>query len=366
MTRSRLSAGFGDACGGRDARGIEPSLVDQAVRPGPSESPVAGVVAQIGRAEGAVAVLRLGALVEQLEIDPARFHRHAEEHFALAEVIEAALDLGARHMQAGMHVAVKEARRGLERLARRDHRVVTPVTLVDERAWRARQLCRRLFDQAVAPVVVPAVLLRRRKQPVHHGRCTRVVRAVVRADHAQHSLGRKVFREVRVRPRVRCVRLRLRIEPLQLLLGLRELPVADALKGDAAVRGPERHNLVDALVGAAPERRKRHLDQLADDKPPIEWAMMLTGGFSPGPLSSTRQVAHEVDQPHQRIAVQLEGALVQVVVPEHPQASRGSSGVVISSSAVPGSITTRWPEKYAGFRALSGSGNSASSRTGLA
>ena len=53
--------------------------------------------------------------------------------------------------------------------------------------------------------------------------------------------------------------------------------------------------------------------------PPIECAMMLTGGFG-SPRLHHRQVADEVDEPHERLAVHLEAPVVEVVVAEHPQA----------------------------------------------
>ena len=90
---------------------VEVTFPDQAPVVGPGERGIA--IAQIFGVERAVAVLGLLALVEQLEIDPARLDRYAEEELALADPVEAALDLPLDQAQPRPDVAVEEPGRDL-------------------------------------------------------------------------------------------------------------------------------------------------------------------------------------------------------------------------------------------------------------
>ena len=90
---------------------VEITFPDQAPVVGPRERGIA--VAQIFGMEGAVAVLGLLALVEQLEIDPARLDRYPEEELALADPVETTRDLALDQAQPRPDVAAEEPGRDL-------------------------------------------------------------------------------------------------------------------------------------------------------------------------------------------------------------------------------------------------------------
>ena len=86
----------------------QPSQIRRVVA---SAQPNAGIgVAQVVRCGRGRSVLGLGALVKEVEVDPARLDRDAEEELALAEQVEAALDLGVDQTQPRVDVPEEEAR----------------------------------------------------------------------------------------------------------------------------------------------------------------------------------------------------------------------------------------------------------------
>ena len=92
------------------------------------------------------------------------------------------------------------------------------------------------------------------------------------------------------------------------------------------VGGAERHDLVDRLIcgiGTSGEPGVGALDRLADDQAAhgvgddVNLARRGAMGWI-GALLDVQQPLDELDQTHQRLAVDREGAVVQVVVAEHP------------------------------------------------
>ena len=115
---------------------------------------------------------------------------------------------------------------------------------------------------------------------------------------------------------------------LELVLGLDPEPaqLPDQLEADAFVRRAERHDLVDRLIrgiGASGEPGVGPLDRVAHDQTAhgvgddvdLERAVAMCGI---GALLDLQERLDELDQTDQRLAVDREGAVVQVVVAEHP------------------------------------------------
>src|SRR6185436_17410550 len=142
-------------------------------------------------AEGAVAVLRLGALVEQVEVDAPRLDGNAEEELALAEEVLAASDLRAGEREPRPDVAEEEAGRGLERFARGHQRIEAAMAFVDERSQSSRNLGEGLLHQAVAAIVARTELTSQRRQPVQVRRDADVVGPIVGPHDGEQPVERK-------------------------------------------------------------------------------------------------------------------------------------------------------------------------------
>ena len=163
--------------------GVEPAFPDQPPLAGPTEGRVE--VGQVSAVEGAVGVFGFGALVKEIEVNRTRLDRNAEKDLALAEAIEAALDLRLEQTEPSVDVAEEETPRDLERLARGHERVRAAVALVHERTRTTRDLCERLLDQPVAPVVVRSALARDREEAIQRRGADDPVAAIVGSDHRQ-------------------------------------------------------------------------------------------------------------------------------------------------------------------------------------
>ena len=97
--------------------------------------------------------LGLRTLVKQFEIDTPWLDAYAEEEFALAEPILAALHFRLHKVQPHLDVAEEKACSNLEGLARLNKRVGTAVTFVYEGAWRPGELREGLLNQTVTAVI---------------------------------------------------------------------------------------------------------------------------------------------------------------------------------------------------------------------
>src|SRR5262249_26086635 len=157
---------------------------------------------------------------------------NAEVELTLAEQVHATGNPRAREAQSSAQVAEEEARRDLERFARRDQRIVAAVALVDERARRARDLGRRLLHEPVAAVIRKPELAIDAEHAIEQPRGALTVRAVVRPDDREQPFEREVLAEVLVRSRVRLVLLEVRIETVHLVGGVAN-PGLDDLESDA-------------------------------------------------------------------------------------------------------------------------------------
>ena len=122
------------------------------------------------------------------------------------------------------------------------------MTLVHKRTLRAGNLRRVLFDQAIAAVVIHAVLAGYREQPVQQARGLHAIGVVIGADHRKQAFEWKVLCKVQVGVRVVRVLLVVRIEVVELIGGLAN-PVLDDVERDAFMRRAERDNFVDGIVG---------------------------------------------------------------------------------------------------------------------
>jgi hypothetical protein len=111
----------------------------------------------------------------------------------------------------------------------------------------------------------------------------------------------------------------LRIERFEFVRRVDRNPLLQKLERDALMRRAQGHDLVDEFARFAPRAGQRRLNGVADDQPAhrmrddVHFRCRLLRLLEPG------ERADEVDQPHQRLAVDRETPVVQIVVAEDPQ-----------------------------------------------